>query len=70
MLQYEVNHTQQEDYNGDLIDPMHHFYIDITGSRGVLLPEEVSSHFPQRKELLSAAFLIMITCVICLHGLS
>lgn len=29
MLQHQVKNTQQKDYNGYLIDAMHHFNVDV-----------------------------------------
>jgi hypothetical protein len=48
----DEQHTQQKYDDGNLVDAMHHFEVDVAGSGGILLAKEVSPHLPQREELL------------------
>jgi hypothetical protein len=44
-LQNNKNDPQQKYDNGDLVDTVHHFNIDITGSGRVFPSEKITTYF-------------------------
>lgn len=48
-LNNHENNSKQEDNNCDFIDPMHHFYIEVTRSGWIFFSKKVSQDFSHLK---------------------
>lgn len=67
-FQDKVDHPDEKYDNGDLVNPVHHFDVDIGWSCRVFLAEEISAHFPQGEELLPTFFFFRVSSLMCVHN--
>lgn len=50
----QVNHGQEEDDDGELIDAMHHANVHVAWTGRVPLAEEIAANFAERQKLAPA----------------
>ncbi len=70
VLQDKIDYSQQEDHNRYLVDPVHHFNVDVRRARRILLAEKVSANLAKGKELLPSPSFSCIICLWCFHNYS
>jgi hypothetical protein len=59
-FQDDVEHTQQKNNDGDLVDTVHHPDVNVNWSVWVFSAEEISPNFAQRKKFFQSAFLLLL----------
>ena len=65
-LQDQEEYAKEEDDYRNLINPMHHPDIDVSGSGGVFFPEEIATDLSQREEI---SDLLLVFSVVRFHEL-
>lgn len=55
LLEYYEDDPEEEDYDRDLVDAMHHFDVDIRRPGWVLFSEKIASYFTKGEEVPESA---------------
>lgn len=61
MFHQEIDHTDKENNDRDLVDAVHHFDVDIGGARRILFPEKISPDFPEGKKFPHMSSLLLFS---------